>query len=223
MPTQLAVSLADLALEAGYPQPDFGLLRDGSSLVGHLYTRLEPYGLTLNDIRAEGVTGSAADRHILVTLFNGTLSLRVRIDKVEVAWTRFNNDQTEKLKSATLDAMKAFVDYKATISFKSFAVALALHGPLNGMRAREYLARFVTNIPTNVGPPVGAGAAFYFGAADTRLYSAVIVDASVIVTDGLFVRVHSTWDARQMALDALGGIAEAYFRQVWASLDLQVA
>jgi len=64
------VEKADLLFEAAFEKPDFALLRDTSGLLEHLFRRLEPHGLRLNDLRLERGAGGLGDFHVLCYLFN---------------------------------------------------------------------------------------------------------------------------------------------------------
>lgn len=222
MALKLEVSKADLAFEAGFPKPEFALFRDGAALLDCLYRRLEPYGLRLPDIRFERGAGNVGDQHFLIYLFNYWMTVRIRVERIEVHCSELPQDLAEKFKAAILDVLRAVKDYHPDLSFRAFAVAVGLHAKLEGTPVRDYLAQFVSNIPQKLGPSTGAGAIFYFGAEGGRLFSTVTADVSAAVPDGLFVRVHSSWDAGRITPDALTGIADAFVRQALESLGLQL-
>lgn len=222
MAVKLDVSKADFAFEAGFPKPEFGLFRDGAALLDCLYRRLEPHGLRLADIRFERGAGNVGDQHFLIYLFNYWMTVRIRVERIEVICSELPQDLVEKFKAAILDVLRAVKDYRPDLSFRQFTVAVGLHAKLEGKPARDYLAQFMTTVPRNLGPSTGSGAVFYFGAEGERLFSTVTADVSAVVPDGLFVRVHSAWDAGRVAPDALTGIADAFVRHALESLGLQL-
>ena len=83
MGINLEVAKADLAFEAGFPQPEFGLFQDTAALLHHLFKHLEPHGLRLNDIRVERGTGNMGDQQIVCYLFNYWMTVRIRIERIE--------------------------------------------------------------------------------------------------------------------------------------------
>lgn len=222
MALTLEVSKADLAFEAGFSKPEFALFGDGAALLDCLYRRLEPYGLRLPDIRFERGSGNVGDQHFLVYLFNYLMTVRIRVERIEVHCSELPQHLVEKFKAAILDVLRAVKDHRPDLSFRAFAIAVGLHAKLEGKPVRDYLAQFVTSVPQNFGPSTGVGAVFYFGAEGARLFSTVTADVSAAVPDGLFVRVHSSWDAGSVTPDALTGIADAFVRQGLESLGLQL-
>lgn len=222
MAIKLDVSKAELSFEAGFPKPEFGLFRDGAALLDHLYRRLEPYGLRLTDIRFERGTGNVSDQHILLYLFNYWMTVRVRVERIEITCSELPQKDVEKFKAAILDVLLAVKNYKADLSFRAFAIAINLHAKLEGQSVRDYLARFVTSVPKNLGPPTGSGAVFYFGAEGDRLLSTVTADVSLVVPEGLFIRIHGVWDAGRVTPDAIAGKADIFVRQALDGLGLQL-
>jgi hypothetical protein len=220
--TKLEVSKAALSFEAGFPKPEFGLLRDAAALLDRLYRRLEPYGLRLTDVRVEQGAGSVGDQHMLVHLFNYWMTIRVRVERIEVGCSDLGRESVERFKAATLDLLRAIQDYKQDLSFRAFGVTIDLHAKLEGKHVRDYLAGYVANAPKGLGPPTGNGVAFYFGAEGDRLLSTVTADVSALVPDGLFIRVHGVWDARHVSAEAVPGMADAFARQALESLELQL-
>jgi hypothetical protein len=218
---KLDVEKSNLAFEAGFPKPEFALFRDGTALLDRLYRRLEPYGLKLADIRFERA-GSVGEQHFLVYLFNYSMTIRIRAERIDVACSELPQDLVEKFKAAILDVLRAVKDDRPEISFRTFAVAVGLHAKLEGKSVRDYLGQFVIGVPKGLGPLTGAGAIFYFGAEGERLFATVTADVSAAVADGLFVRVHSAWDAGLVAPEALAGTADAFVRHTLESLGLQL-
>jgi hypothetical protein len=220
---KLEVKKADLAVEAWLPQPEFTLFRDGAALLDRLYRRLERHGLRLTDIRLERGTGSLGDQHFLVYLFNYLMTVRIRVERIEVQCSDLPRDHLDAFQAAMVDVLGAVKDHRPDLSFRTFAIALGLHAHLEGTAVRDYLSRFVVNNPTGVGPPAGSGVVFYFGPEGDRLLSTITADASAMIREGLYLRIHGVWDAGRVAPDALGKIAEAFLRRGIDSLGLQLS
>jgi hypothetical protein len=220
---KVEVVRSDLAVEAGFPQPEFWLFRDVSALLHRLHTRLQPHGLKLTDLRLERATGNVAEQHVLCYLFDYLMTVRVRVERVEVNCSALPSPEyLDKFKAATLDVLRAVKDLRADLSFRAFAVAVGVHAKLEGQSARDYLTQFVAKVPQGLGASTGNGIVFYFGPEGERLLSSVTVDASALVPDGVFARIHGVWDASKIAPESLTGTAEAFVRQGLESLGLQV-
>jgi len=219
----LNVEKAELTFEAGFPQPEFGLFLDAGTLMHHLFKRLEPHGLRLNDLRVERGSANVVDHQIVCFLFNYWMTVRIRIDRIEVTCSQLPRDSVEKFKAAILDVLQAIKDYRPDQSFRAFGMALGLHGKLEGQPAREYLARFASKVPQNLGPSTGGGAIFYFGPEGDRLLSSIIADVSAVVQDAIYLRIHALWDARKIAPTSLPGVADALVQQALEGLDLSLS
>jgi hypothetical protein len=222
---KIHVERSDLAFEAGYPEPEFDLFRDGSALLSHLYKRLQPHGLKLSDLRVERGSGNVAETHLLCYLFDYLMTVRLRVERIEINWTAIPNpEQTEKFKAATVEVLKAIRDLKPDFVYRAFAVAVGMHARLEGQSARDYLAQFGTKAPVRLGPPTGEGHVFYYGSEADRLLSVITVDMSALVPDGIFVKIHALWDAGKVSPESLStGIAEGFIQQALENLGLQLA
>ena len=222
---KINVQRSDLAFEAGFPQPEFGLLHDGSTLLQHMYARLQPHGLKLADLRVERGTGNVADYHVLCYLFDYVMTIRIRAERVEVNCSTLPNpDVLEKYKAAILDLLRAIKDCKNDLAFNAFAIAVSIHAKPEGVSAREYLASYIGHVPKGLGAPAGNGVAFYFGPEGDRILSSITLDNSAVVSEALYVRIHAVWDARKAPAESLSaGLAEEFVRQALESLGLQTA
>lgn len=221
MATTLEVVKAELSFEAAFPQPEFGLLRDAPAISHHLFKRLAPHGLRLNDLRIERGGGNLGDLHLLCYLFNYRMTIKVRLERIEVLCTELPRDDIERFKAAILDVLGAVVDYQPTLSFQAFAVAVGLHARLEGLTARDYLARLVARVPQGLGPAAGNGAVYYFGPSGDRLLTTVTADVSAALSDGLYLRIHGVWDAKKVAPAALAPAVELFVQRALDSLELQ--
>lgn len=223
MAINLEVAKADLVFEAGFPQPEFGLFQDTAALLHHLFKHLEPHGLRLNDIRVERGTGNMGDQQIVCYLFNYWMTVRIRIERIEVVCSELPRDYVEKFKAAILDLLQAIKDYRPEQPFRAFAIVLGLHAKLEGRPVREYLAQFVTKVPQNLGPSTGGGVLFYFGPEGDRLLASITADVSAMVQDAVYLRIYGLWDAKKVAPASLSGVADVLIRQALEGLDLSLS
>ncbi len=215
---------SDLAFEAGFSQPEFGLFRDVPGLLHSLHPRLQPHGLKLSDVRVERGSGNVADHHLLFYLFDYAMTIRIRTERIEVACSSLPNPETlERYKAAIVDVIRGVKDFNHDLVIRAFAVAVNIHARLDGMTPREYLASYIARAPGELGPVTGNGAAFYFGPNENRVLASITLDNSAVVTDALFARIHAVWDAAKVSVEDLaGGMAEGFIRTALQGLDLQV-
>ncbi len=222
MAIMLDVAKADLAFEAGYSQPEFGLFEDRSAILGHLFKRLEPHGLRLADLRFESGNLNVGDQHIVCFLFNYWMTVKIRLERIEVNCSELPRDHTDKFKAAILDVLKAVKEHRPNLSFRAFALAVGMHAKIEGLSARDYLSRFVATAPKNLGPSTGNGVVFYFGPEGDRLLSSITADISAVVQDAIALRIHGMWDATKVSADFISGIGDKYVRQALESMELSL-
>jgi len=222
VPLTLNVAKADLSIESAFAQPEFGLFRDTPGLVEHLFRRLQPYGLRIQDMKIDRGGGNMAELHVACHLFNFRLGVLVRTDKVEIAWLDVRDTDVDQFGAASVEAFSAVKDHKPAVTFRSHALGVAMHGTLEGSSTRDYLSRFAQNVPGGLGPPTGSGGVMYFGAEDDRVLSSVTLDVSGVLSEGLFVRTYVVWDANKVEPSALPARATAFVRHSFDAFGLEV-
>lgn len=223
MVRKLDVEKADLSFEAGFVQPEFALLRDPPGLLRHLFLRLEPHGLRLGDMRIERGTGNVSDFHVLCYLFNYWMTVRIRVERVDVFCSELPQDHVQRFGAAITDTLRAVQDHSPSAAFRAFALAAGFHGRIEGQAAKEYLGRFISSVPSDLGPSLGGGAVFYFGPEGDRLLSTITVDMSAVVPEAVYIRTHFVWDAKKVRIEALPSLGEESVRQVVNRLELELA
>lgn len=222
MAIMLDVAKADLAFEAGYAQPEFGLFEDRSAILALLFKRLEPHGLRLTDLRFEQGNHNPGEQHIICYLFNFLMTVKIRLERIEVNCSELPREYTDKFKAAIIDVLKAVKEHRPNLLFRGFALAVGMHAKLKGLSPQDYLSRFVATVPQNLGPSTGNGVVFYFGPEGDRLLSSITVDMSAGIQDAVFLRVHGTWDATKVSADVISRIGDAFLHQALESIELSL-
>ncbi|MGH7845165.1 MAG: hypothetical protein ACREQW_08355, partial [Candidatus Binatia bacterium] len=198
------------------------LFHETNSLLDHLFKALQPHGARLADIRIETGGGSAADFHVLCYLFNYWVTLRVRIDRIEIVGSQLPQNYVDKYGVAVVDALRAISNYHQQLSYRAYALMVGLHGLLEGTSVKQYLSKFVKNIPDRLGPSAGSGIVMYFGPVGERLLCSVTLDTSTIVSDGLFCRTHVIWDAKKVEIGRLPELANGFVSEAINQVGLKL-
>jgi hypothetical protein len=220
--TRATVEKSELSFEVGFSQPEFAMFMNVPPLLNQLYTRLQPHGLKFQDIKLERGSGGLAEQNILFYLFDYLVTVRVRVERIEIHYSALpNREYVNRFKAATVDILLAMKELKPDL-FRAYAVAAGIHAKLEGQPSRDYLAQFMTNAPKGLGSLAGNGAIFYFGPEGDRLLSTVTVDPSVVVPEAVFVKIHGLWAANAVSPEALANNAEVFIRQALDSIGLQI-
>ncbi len=222
MAAKFVVSRSDFTLEAAYQGAEVNVLgRNQPDLFARLLDALAPHGLKLSDMKVERGGGTLAEFHVLCSgLVDYSLTVRVRLDRVEATCSYLTVQNTDRVFAAVIDTLKA-VRSQISADYRTFALSLNLHGILEGVDSKEYLSGFVGK-PPNMGPVVGTAAAYYFGPAEDRLTSTLTLDVSAVVPGAVYVRPYATWDGSRVTVGLLQGRAETFVRSALLSVGLEL-
>lgn len=159
-------------------------------MASRLFEALERHGLKLGDIKLERGNGSFADYHVFCQLFDFRMTIRVRLERVEIISVQLTDENVKDFSAASVDALTAVRDHLNS-DYRAYGFSLNLHGTLDGLDVTDYLAQFVAKKPM-VGHVSGVAVAYYFGPSDDRLMAAITLDVSTLVTRGVYVRPQAT-------------------------------
>lgn len=120
------------------------------------------------------------------------------------------------------DLLDAVAGYSPDISYRSFVVTQEVHGSLD-LPAREFLSRFSATPPGSLGPPLGSGTVFYFGAGENRLAGSLALDFSRLVEDGLFLKLVIVYDATQVKPAEILTISRSQWSNLVDEIGLELA
>lgn len=185
-----------ITLQAHFERPAFGLLEDVPHLAKHLFDALGSYDIRLSDFKVDSTGENLGEVHFRIGLRN-LATARLFLDRIDLtsAYLPFLNDFREG--SFTADLFSSIQDYSPEISYRAFAVTQEIHGRLD-VPLKEFLSRFSAAAPRSLGPALGSGTVFYFGAAENRLTGSLALDFSRLVEEGLFLKVAIVFDAAQV-------------------------
>jgi hypothetical protein len=222
MATKFTVSQAEFQLEASFSEAEFSLFRETNNFLDHLFKALQPHGARLADLRVETGGGSAADFNILCSLFNYWVTLRVRIDRIEMVGSQMPQDYVYKYGAAIVDALLAVRNYRQNLKYRAYTLNVGMHGSLESGSVKQYISNFIKNVPEGLGPSAGNGAVMYFGPVGERLLCSVIIDRSTLVSDGLFCRTYVVWDATKVKIEELPELANRFVRETVSQIGLEL-
>lgn len=216
------VTQGDLTFQSDFIQPVFDLFRDSWGLQRQLFMRMARHGVRLTDIKPERGNGSVGDFNIVCFLFNFSVTVRIRLERVEILCFDLARVPVNMLNEAGVDALEAVTSHVPGVNFKTHTLSLGLHGTLEGMSTQEFISRFVAKGPENLGRPIGSGIVFYYGPQEEQLTSSITLDLSALIAGALYVRTHVVWNAQKVAVRTIPGIAEKQVREVIANLGLKL-
>jgi hypothetical protein len=173
-------------------------------------------------MKIENGSGALGDFQLSCSLLHLTTSVRIRLDKVEIHCLDLKRVSAKQIEEIGLASIEAPTVQERQLSYKTYSMAVAVHGSLVGSTPEDFLARFATGAPGQVGPLVGSGSVFYYGPAGEQVAASVTVDLSAILQPGLFVRTHVVWDAGKIVVTALSEFAAKHVQNVFSQLGIAV-
>lgn len=221
MAVEVKVSQAELSFQADFSEPAFDIFRDAASLNRRMFSKLSKFGLRLSDIKPERGNGSLADLHLRCSLFNFSVTINVRAERVEVNCFDKNVIGSKSFPDAVVEALEAVQTHVPSVPFRTYTWSLALHSLLTGVSQADFLAKFSAGRPEELGPSIGSGTVFYYGPDAERLMSSVTIDLSTLLRDHVFIRAQVVWDAQKATLRSLPDLAEKYAALVLERLGLE--
>jgi hypothetical protein len=184
MKSLLAVQNEELSHTARFERPLLELFGNPRAILTGLYGAFAPFGVSLADIRAEGL--NPADQVITVNIkYQGVH--RFRFDRVETAFFQFSEDAFEKV-PLILDASLRWIrDALAGASIKSHQFVHTTHSKLVDGTVADVLRRIGPSAPNSGGTDIGSGAVFHWEVPQDGWATQLVVDRSVVVPNGLFL------------------------------------
>lgn len=212
------VSRADFTLEAAYQAPEFAAFRDTSRLLHRLFGALRPHGVKLSDLKIERGRGTLDEFYVLCYLFDFLMTIRVRLDRMEINCSYLAAENVQRFSGAVVDALTATRGHLSG-DYRTYTFSLSLHGTLDGVETKKFLGAFVAKTP-EIGPATGNAIGYYFGPTEDRLTATITLDISAVVPGGLFLRPQATWDGAIVATSMLPVRAEAFARSAVTAVGL---
>lgn len=221
MPT-LRVRQSEFQFVAAFERPIFHLWAQPPSLFTQLHNELGIHGFRATDLRWEQGVG-AMDARLVFHLSGFRLTVKLRVDQLDVQAFDLAGLQPESTADAVLGILKALQAYSGDLRFAAYTLGLALHGTLDGQSVSTFLTDRVKAPPDPLGAMIGTGCVYYFGRNGNRLSMAVTLDSSAAVGDGLFLKVASVWQPSEVSDEQFRQIASSYTEWVAGTFGLTLA
>ncbi len=202
--------------EAYFARPAFGLFKDLPGLLSQLFRSLQGYGLALSGLEFHHSDPHLGEEHLRCTLSGSVI--RIFLDRVEISSTLGQGSVGHDRRTLTL--LEALQSHLPEITFSTYVSLLKLHGALPETRLELVLSGLSAVAPKSPGPLLFPGAVFYYGADGERLSSALTLDPSTLVEEGLFLQARVIYDAARLEMGGLSQAAQRYLRDVLRELDL---
>lgn len=216
------IKSADLMIEARFAEPAFGLRQEQTATIHRevfsALRRVLP--VTANDVTIDlspnlgqqGVTYNLPSIGALV--------------KLQVARVEFIVSDTRRLSFADGQAMFSGVMAALYQMLPGFAIELysavvSMHVSIEGQTGRQLVDPHVAKELEGLGPSTGHAVAYYFGEQGARRMHAIILDGSVLVKDGLYIRQNIEFNGKDIDFASFPQILNDAVMNTLKALDLE--
>lgn len=214
------VERSELAVQLSFAAPFWAIANNIALLYSGLLNHMRDFGVTPQGIRPDSGDGSLGGFNVNFWILQFGAIVRIRLDGIELNAPTFSVD-VDQLEHAFLALDSSLHDAQKDLGYSNYVVTVGIHGRVEGIESKEFLARFTGDVPPGLGDVVGSGAVFYFEGRPPATLLSVSADLSAVVTDGVFLKVHSVFDG-SMKPELLRKVAEQHLEQSIKAMGLEV-
>ncbi|MBI4263198.1 MAG: hypothetical protein HY657_02380 [Acidobacteria bacterium] len=215
------IERSELNIQLPFSRPFWPIANNIALLYSGLLNHLREFGVTPQGIRPDAADGSLGAFNVNFWLLQFGVLARIRLESIELNAPTFNVD-VDRLERAFLGLDRALREAERDLAYANYAVTVGMHGHIGGLEAKDFLARFASNVPQGLGTPVGSGTVFYFESQSPATLVVLTADLSAVVAGGVYVKLHTVFDG-SMSPENLRRSAEKSLEQGIAALGLEVS
>lgn len=216
----MEVRQEQITLQAHFAKPVFDLLRDVPHLAKHLFEGLDSYGVRLGDFQVDSAGDTLGEVNLRIALQH-LVTVRIFLDRVDLTSTYPPFLCNYRDGSFTADLLGLIQDYSSDVSFRAFGITREIHARLD-FPLKDLLNRFSAGAPRSLGPLLGSGTVFYYGAAEDRLTGSLALDFSRAIEEGLFLKMAILYDSTQVDARDFMAISQAQFSGLVEEIGLEL-
>jgi hypothetical protein len=199
----------------------FDPLVNPAPLYQNLLTALGKYGVTLPNLTY--LAPPAADANITCFLNQLNTISQVRLDRVEIHFSRLHEVGVEIARQILLDSWTALHEADGSISIVEHGIALSVYTEIQEASYDQVLGRYVM-MPSDLEGISHAGIAFYLAGDSNRGEgaSAIVLDRIMGQEHSLLLKITATFDGKQIPVDGLMQEIETYLSRYLDHLGLEL-
>ncbi len=189
--TPFRVEKADLNIQFNFVEPFLPLATNMALLYVPLLDHMRQFGIGAQAIRTDAGDGSLGGFNVNFWVLQFGALVRIRLESAELhcsSLAAVNVDDVERVLLTLDEVLRAAHN---ELRYAGYNVTVSFHGQPVGIESREYLSRFVNNVPRDMGASIGSGVVFYFGEQPPRVIASVTLDLSAAMPDRVFVKLNS--------------------------------
>lgn len=211
----------EIQYQGQYSALAFKLLANPVPVYENLLRNLGKYGASLRDLKYE--TADLAEANISCTLLDLSVTVRVRLDRLDVTFFRLDTVGEKLAHQIVVDAWNAVKLSQESIQLGQHGVTVASHAEIRGTSYNTLLQHYVVT-PPSLGANTGGGVVFYIAGDPTKGLNggSTLLDRSTMKEGALYLKVAVLLDATKVSIEELGSHVDDYFTGQLAGLGLEM-
>jgi len=217
----LEIRQSEFSYSASLGAPAFEVLGTGGKLFAAIYAGLSRFRVKLQDIKVENLTSNPSDISVICSLLDLGALVRYRLDRVEVWSTSSLGFGDPRLPELIEDALRAWRDVSPTAQAAVHTFSLGVHGALTEGTIATWLAAYVSRAPDGTPPFRPGGVSFFCEWPEGEGESSFVLERSLIVPGGAFLRVTSVHSGKLQEREAYKRAAN-FFETLMTRFNLRL-
>lgn len=220
---KLEAKQSDLKIEADFAAPAFGLLaRAAEGLHVQLFSVMQRFGLTVNDISIDTPAPNLGSRGITFHLARLATIIRVQLGRVEFTCgdlSKISSSDGAALFTAIFDTLRGF---SPNLQVGAYGATIGTHAVIEGQTATDFISARIREELTGLGPSTGHAVAYYFGQDGARRKLVVVIDGSALIAGAIYIRQSIEFDGSAIEYTEFPGLLLNEFHRTLRGLDLEL-
>ena len=189
----LSLSKADVSAQINFATPFWPLVHNIPALYSQLLGGLRNFGISSSAIRTDAGDGTLGAYNVSFWL-NPKSWVRIRLESAEFQCRRLMRGELDTQESAFLGLTTALRTAYPELRFAGYVITTNLQGTLKGVKVVDFISTLVQRPSEDLGPFLGSGCVFYFGARGPITLTTVTLDLATGGAEGILVRLHCVVD-----------------------------
>jgi hypothetical protein len=195
--------ISEAVYEGRFTTPRFALLGNPIPVYDRLLKQLGNEGATLDSLKFDAASIGTAN--ISCTLANQNVTVRFRIDRLEIAFLRLNQLTRARAASILQKSWAVLHEVDDQVRFSEQTVALTVYGTIEGAKYDDLLRRYVTGAVFELGEGTTGGVLLYVPADSSRKWKpgSILLDRIVGSEEAFVLKVTAGFAGDGISVDQL--------------------
>ena len=191
-------------------------------LCRNLLEDLDPFGIDPGDMRIDNGDGSLEGYNLNFWALDFRAKCEIRLSRVEIECRTVEQTDTRNIDRLMQVILATINRTDSDTTVVTYEISMHVIGAPTDITPRKFLRRFASRNLIGLGPNIGNGASFHFGARGARTFCSISVDISKMFSDSIIVDIRAEFDGTQLQRENLISESIALLTTGLETLDLRL-